>query len=771
MSIYKLGASSLVLAMCAFAVAEPAMAQDATPPASGDTESRQAVIVVTATKTETTLQETPLTISVVNGADIADRNILEITELAQDVPGLTFSQSPGDLPSIVIRGIGTNNANQTAEQSVGLFVDNVYKPRARQYRDSLFDVERVEVIKGAQGVIFGKNTSVGAISIVSRKPGDEFGGEAYGSYEFENERWTLGGSVDLPASDKLKFRIGGQYSDTGGYVKNLAGGEDLPATERSIIRGTMVAEPTDSLTATLMLQHSEQDTVGTAFQLTEILSPATAGYFGYTAAPYEKSLDPITTFLDGVSVPSESDSQNSTDAVLTLDWALSDKVSLTSVSAFSVMDYENYSSVFYASSDVPGHPKGYQLFEEDFEQFTQELRLSYSGDRWNGFVGAMYQDQDLTFDRTIRLQAYLSPGTMSGGIDIGGFAYAGTSGAVLDQGLEAFSAFGLMTYDATDRFSITGGFRIGYEEKTADFNVELIDLIGLASISIPGDLFLPADQRGGISIFPLLGAFGTVPTRTIDDTSIDGSLNFSYDLTDDWMTYISFAQGTKSAAFNNSTISGSYTPEPYVIPKEVARTIEIGAKGTYANGHGTIGAAAFYSDIADFQDSIYDASVGVTGAFVIRSFDAETYGLEVESRFQATDNLSFYGNLGLLEAKSKTGGEALSDAPKFTGLIGVDYVHPLQGDLEVLAGGRLSASSNQIHRNPDLPRGTGDYQIADFHVGLKNPVSGWSVRAEVKNAFDERYEVFTFVQPLVAAGVVGAYNPPRTVLLSVRKEF
>lgn len=770
MSIYKLSASSLVLAMCAFSVAGPAMAQEATPPATGENESRQAVIVVTATKTETTLQETPLTISVVSGADIADRNILEITELAQDVPGLTFSQSPGDLPSIVIRGIGTNNANQTAEQSVGLFVDNVYKPRARQYRDSLFDVERVEVIKGAQGVIFGKNTSVGAISIVSRKPGDELGGEVYGNYELENESWTLGGAVDLPANDRLRFRLGGQYSDTGGYVKNLAGSEDLPATERYILRGTMVAEPTDSLTATLMLQHSKQDTVGTAFQLTEILSPATAGYFGYTAAPFEKNLDPITTFLDGVRVPSEADSQKSTDAVLTLDWILSDKISLTSVSAFSVMDYENYSSVFYASSNVPGHPKGYQLFEEEFQQFTQELRMSYSGDKWNGFVGGMYQNQDLNFDRTIRLQAYLSPGTVSNGVDIGGFAYAGTSGAVMDQGLEALSAFGLMTYDVTDRFSITGGLRVGYEEKTADFEVTLIDLIGLAPISIPGDLFLPADQRGGISIFPLLGAFGTVPTRKIDDTSIDGSLNFSYDLTDDWMTYISFAQGTKSAAFNNSTISGSFTPEPYVIPKEVARTVEVGAKGAYAGGRGTIGAAVFYSDITDFQDSIYDASVGVTGAFVIRSFDAETYGLEVESRLQATDNLSFYGNLGLLEAKSKANGEALSDAPRFTGLIGVDYVRPLNGDMEILAGGRLSASSNQIHRNPDLPRGTGDFQVADLHIGLKN-ASGWSVRAEVKNVFDERYEIFSFVQPMVSAGVVGAYNPSRTVLISARKEF
>ena len=767
----KFGASTIVLSMLAMSGVQVAVAQEDEAPASQENESRQSVVIVTATKSETTLQETPIAISVVSGQDLADRNILEVSEIAQDVPGLTFSQSPGDLPSIVIRGIGTNNANQTAEQSVGLFVDNVYKPRARQHRDSLFDVERVEVIKGAQGVIFGKNTSVGAISVVSRKPGAEFGGDVYGSNEFENESYTVGATADLPASDKLRFRVGGQYSDAGGYVKNLAGGDDVPATERYIVRGTMVAEPTDSLTATFMLQHSEQDTTGNAFQLTEALNPALVSYFGYTTRPYEKNLNPTTTFIDGVSVPADADSQDSTDAVLTLDWELSDTLTLTSVSAYSVMDYSNYSSIFYSSSDAAGQPKGYQLFEEDFEQFTQEVRLNYSGDSWHGFIGGMYQDQSLAFDRTIRLQTWFSPGTISGGVDVGGFAFAGTSNALLDQDLESYALFGLMTHDFTDRFSVSGGLRIGYEEKTADFSVTLLDLIGLDPISVPGDFFLPVDQRAGISIYPLINAAGVVPTTTTDDTSVDGSLNFSYDINDDWMTYISFAQGTKSAAFNNATISGSFTPEPFIIPEEVARSVEIGAKGSYAGGRGTMSAAAFYTDLTDFQDSVFDPNVGVTGAFVIQSFDAETYGLELETRYRLTDNLTTYGNIGLLEAKSQSTGTRLADAPKVSGMIGADYIRPISGNLELNAGGRLSFSSNQLHRNPALPRGTGEYQVADFHIGLNDTLSGWSVRAEVKNAFEERYEVFSFIQPLLSAGVVGAYNPPRTVYLSVRKSF
>ena len=472
-----------------------------------------------------------------------------------------------------------------------------------------------------------------------------------------------------------------------------------------------------------------------------------------------------------MSVPADADAQDSADAVLTLDWELSDSLTMTAVSAYSVMDYSNYSSVFYASSEAAGQPKGYQLFGEDFEQFTQEVRLNYSGDSWRGFIGGMYQDQSLAFDRTTRLQTWFSPGTISGGVDVGGFAFAGTANALLDQDLESYALFGMLTHDFTDRFSVSGGLRIGYEEKTADFAVTLLDLIGLAPITVPDDFFLPVDQRAGISIFPLITAAGVVPTTKIDDTSIDGSLNFSYDISDDWMTYVSFAQGTKSAAFNNATISGSFKPEPYIIPKEIARSVEVGAKGSYADGRGTVNVAAFYTDLTDFQDSVFDPNIGVTGAFVIQSFDAETYGIELETRYNITDNLTAFGNLGLLEAKSQATGDRLADAPKVSGMIGADYARPLSENLSLNVGGRMSFSSTQLHQNPALPRGTGEYQVFDFHVGLDDASSGWSVRAEVKNAFEERYEVFSFIQPLLSAGVVGAYNPPRAIFLSVRKSF
>lgn len=769
----RCGASLLALAALSVVSAPSALSQQAEGPAEVERESRQSTIIVTATKTETTLQETPLAISVISGAELAERNILEISEIAQGVPGLTFSQSPGDLPSVVIRGIGTNNANQTAEQSVGLFVDGVYKPRSRQYRDALFDVERVEVVKGAQGVVFGKNTSVGAISVVSRKPGDDLAGEVYGNYDLTFGGYTLGGAVDLPANDRLRFRLGGQYAEVGGYVSNKDG--KLPESERYVLRGTMVAEPTDDVTATLMLQHSQQDTIGNAFQIVDIINPAVASYFGYTSKPFEKHVDLINTYVDGQSAPAESDTQESTDAVLTLEWNNGGKLSLTSVSAYSAMDYDNYSNVFYASSELPTHPKGHQLFTEEFRQFTQELRVNYTGDRWNGFVGLMYQDQQITFDRTIRLQSWLSPGTMTntpfGPVDIGGFALSGTSLARLDQDLESLSVFGLATYDVTDKFSITGGLRIGNEKKDADFDVSLIDLNGMRPISFPGDLALPVDQRGMITIYELVNAFGTVPTASIDDTSVDGSLNFSYDFSHDWMAYISFAQGTKSAAFNNSTITGSFVPEPFMVDKEVARSVEIGTKGSFADGRGSINASAFYTDISDFQDSVFDADVGIAGAFVIRSFDARTYGLEVEGRLQVGDNLTLFANTALLEAEAKDTGQTLPDAPSFSGTFGAEYVYPFGDDMELELGGLVTASSTMLHRNPATMRETGAYQLADFHLAIRDASSGWSGRVEVKNAFNERYDIFSFEQPLVAATLIGSYNRPRSVMVSLRKEF
>jgi len=140
-------------------------------------------IVVTAQKRETKLEKTPMTINVLSGDQVETMGVIEIKSLSANVPGFTMHESPGNLSGVSLRGVGTSAGSQVFEQSVGLFVDGIYHPRARQYRDALFDVERIEVVKGSQGVLFGKNTSVGAVSVISRGPGNRTGGYLQGQVE------------------------------------------------------------------------------------------------------------------------------------------------------------------------------------------------------------------------------------------------------------------------------------------------------------------------------------------------------------------------------------------------------------------------------------------------------------------------------------------------------------------------------------------------------------------------------------------------------------
>src|SRR5580698_5024470 len=163
-------------------------------------------IVVTAQRRAARLDRTPVTVSVVSGKTLAQHGVRELKQLKATVPGLTMSESPGGLPQVTVRGVGTSAANQLFEQSVGLFLDGIYQPRAREYRDALFDLSQIEVIKGPQGVLYGKNTGAGAITVTSANPGAAFGGYLASSYETSFGSYSEEGAVDVPINDKLRFR-------------------------------------------------------------------------------------------------------------------------------------------------------------------------------------------------------------------------------------------------------------------------------------------------------------------------------------------------------------------------------------------------------------------------------------------------------------------------------------------------------------------------------------------------------------------------------------
>ncbi|MEO1074030.1 MAG: TonB-dependent receptor [Pseudomonadota bacterium] len=732
-------------------------------------------VTVTATKRETTLAETTVTVSVIDGANIANEGIDEVTELFGTVPGIAFHQSPGDLPVPKIRGIGSDSANQTFEQSVGLFLDGVYKPRARQYRDALFDVERVEVIRGAQGVVFGKNTSVGAVSITSRKPGDDFGGEVAASYETEFESYSVTGSVDLPASEIVKFRLAAQYSDTGGYVENTTLNRTDGDTERWVARGTMSVDPVDAWDATLMIQHSVLETIGNNFEFVELFDGPLAPLL--LSEDFEHAVDGDLAFPDGFVFPDQGDEQTSSDVSLELNFDYSDNLMFTSLTSYSEFEFTNIFDVFTFAPSPVLPLSGSQQFDESFEQFTQEFRFDYQSEKFALLGGIFFQDQEFTFANQTGLANFILPAG-----DFAGFQLSGAGTGTLTSDSTTASVFGQASIDLTDKLSLDFGLRASQEEKDATYSYTNDSLLGLAPISIPADFFLDPSipgPRNLISIAPLLSPDGTAFTD-LDDDAIDAAITLSYAINDAWLTHVSLSQGTKSGGFNNANAEGQVEPDPFTVEPEVAQTAELGLKGTFADGRGYLSAALFYSEIQDFQASVFDPNAGIAGGFVTRNLDATSQGLEMETQFAASDAITLSGSLGLLDATNdETGGE-LAVAPEFTLGAGFDYDDQFNSSLSLQFGASINHSSGFLHRQTPIgglmipqndPIETGEYALVDAYIGLTLLESGVQLRLDADNLTDEKYSTFGYVQPVLEGGIVGAFNRPRTLELSIRVPF
>jgi len=762
-------------------VMTPAFAQEVGDAESEDSARRLDPITVTATKRETSLEDTAASISVITGDSIDDRSIIAITELFDVIPGVTFSEPPGGLPSPTIRGIGTSTANQAFEQSVGLFQDGVFKPRSSQYTNALFDVERIEVVRGGQGVIFGKNTSVGAISVISRKPGDVFAGDVSASYEPVFDSFSAGATVDIPVSDELKFRFGGEFSRAGGFVENLQTGEDDAERDSWIIRGIGEYDPAGPFSASFLGQYSELESTGAFFQNVAIFddpaSQGIAGLFGFPEpVPFERNTNGSTrTFLDGTTTPPEGNQTESYDLALTLGYDLGDAGQITSITSYSEFDYLNVFDALGTIQTTPSPPfppivAFTQNFDESFSQFTQELRHNFETDRFRLTSGIFFQLQDFDFSSTTPITNFFIPPTSPS--PLAGGNINGTTQDLFDQDLWAASIFAQAGYDITERLSVEAGIRVSREEKDGTLSDgNIVNLLGLTPAA-PPNFAAP-----GTSILPFV-VTTTELDDDVDDTSVDGSITLSYDITDDILAFTSFSQGTKSGGFTNSATVGV----PFTFEEEVARAGEVGIKGGFADGAGYFSLTGFYTDIENFQDSVFDPLGGalMTGAFVTVAFDAENYGLEAEARYKLTEDIVLGGSISLLDAESSATGATLARAPTFTSSWTVDFDRDVTQNFALQAGGLLVTNSGQLHRQtpigaPPLPINdpieSGAFQLLDLYAGVRHLQSGTQFRVEVKNVTDEEYLTFGFPQPLLNSGINGAFNRPRTVTLGVRIPF
>ena len=568
----SLNTFSLLVASTAMIWTLPAAAQSTSDTVRANEDGLD-TIVVTAQRRETTLERTPMTINVVSGDQLRAQGVTEIADLSATVPGLTMNESPGGLPSVSVRGIGTAASNQPFEQSVGLFVDGVYHPRQRQYRDSLFDVERVEVVKGSQGVLFGKNTSIGAVSVITRRPGNELGGYLQVEHEFNFNSTNVEGAIDLPATDNLAFRVAANFNDVGGYVYNAAQNRHEMAGQRYVIRAVADWDITPDFNALLKLQWGRVDTLGNAFEF--VTAPNPAGLIG--VGVLDGGQEKFVKYEATGAAPDTADYQRNFDPSLVLRYNFGDGFNITSTTGYSRYTFRN-------GFDTDSSPLSFisSEFRERFYQFSQELRLASPGSGPVSFiVGGVYLKSRSAFD-------YI---TFYGGLPLFGGLY-GTVSQSVQQDQETLAAFGNVDWRPTDRLTVSLGARYSSDTKDAVYNRRVIDDLGRPT-----------------NIVSLLVGPGSSHAERHTDNTFDFSGTLSYALSSTATLYASAGRGNKGAAFNNQAGLTVPYPVPFLVPRETATTYEVGIKGRFLDGRAYASLAGFILNVKDMQDSFYNPTI------------------------------------------------------------------------------------------------------------------------------------------------------------------
>ncbi|MEO5867423.1 MAG: TonB-dependent receptor [Sphingomonas sp.] len=507
MKKYQLFAATAI----AMIYSTPSFAQT-TPPVDAQANADESDIIVTATKREQTLQDVPISVSVTNAATVEQAHIVDLKDLQSVVPSLkvTQFQSAGQT-NFTIRGFGNGNGNDGIESSVGVFIDGVYRSRSAAALDDLPEIERVEVLRGPQSTLFGKNVSAGAISIVTKKPSFTWGGKAevsLGNYGLINPKATITG----PISDTVAFRLSGSLNQRDGYFTNAVTGRDVNDKNRGSVRGDLLFEPSSDLSIRIIADYNKIDEVCCGAE-TIFNGPATLAIksLGFAVNDTTRTFDRQLVFntspnnvLVGKGISGQVD----------LDVGFA---KLTSITAYRDQTNDTTLDVDFTGADIAN-----QTTSNRSKNFTQELRLASNGKGpLNWLIGAFYDHENLRTGRDIRFgkdaRAFvnvLSQGLITGleglqraGGDLSvipGQTYFGAGQGIADNytlKTDSFSIFGQADYKI-GHLTLTAGGAYLNDHKAATSNVVLNDrfsLLNLENVSTLGNLpfaALPASIAG-----------------------------------------------------------------------------------------------------------------------------------------------------------------------------------------------------------------------------------------------------------------------------------
>ncbi|MEO0981271.1 MAG: TonB-dependent receptor [Pseudomonadota bacterium] len=631
---------------------------------SDEDDMRMDRVMVTSQKREQNLQDVPLSVGVFDGDTLSENLISAVTDLALLDPSVTFTQSTNALnSSIRIRGIGTDVFSSAVEPSVSFVVDGVVLSRQGQAFADLIDIERVEVLRGPQSTLFGKNASAGVISIITKDPSDEleFSGEfVYAELDEFQARATISG----PIAEGVGARITGYYKDIGGHISNIFDDREFNGSQSFGVRAKVDFELSETFNFKLIGDYRESEDPCCVWQYREV-----------TSVPLAQAIAPVSPDDENRNVNVNAPILNETD-----QWGVSGEAqweaaghTVTSITSYREWSFANQIDI----DSTPSVGVGAGLFGfdinngmTDLEQVTQELRIESPPDQDFTYVGGLFLynlDLDRRFERRLcilNLSEDLCPASLpiAPGVAILGALSGFFDGTVNNMN---YAVFGQAEWDITDQLTLIGGLRVLRDEVDFTFNHPPEPLPEFA-----GDTPLGPFEQGA-------GGFG--------DTAVTSRFTALYAVTEDVNVYAGYSRGYKGP-----TVDVAFESNPTTIDPETSNAFEAGIKSTLFDGRVTANLAFFNTDFDDFQAQTFNAAAG---EFQLENAGSvRTRGVELDVTALPTEYLTISLSGAYTDAE-------ITDFP-----IGQCF-NPVALDVDCRAPGTLDENGIDIGGTKDLTGG------------------------------------------------------------------
>jgi len=714
-------------------------------------------IIVTATKRAESIQDVPISISAYSGDFLENSDIRTLQDLSLYAPNFTMAySSQATNARIFIRGIGSVG-NSGIETSVGVFVDGVYFPRPGSVIGNMLDIEAVEVLRGPQGTLFGRNTAAGALSLRTRDPSDEFEGYVQAGFG-DFSAYSVEGVVNAPLSDKVALRLAGKYAERDGYGFNTLTNEEIGERDDLTLRAKLGIDFTPNVYGKLTLDYNEVNSGG---QVVELLPETASPVFDGTLNALFGSNVTTEDGHDQVINQDHQDSLNDEQWGAAFDLEFSAGThTIRSITAYRDWEANNRESAIRLTGDVLPRDHFYTT-----ETFSQEFQLLSPTDQPLTYVlGAFYYEEDFDIDEdfdagvdacipvVFALVEAQSPGAgaPTAAACLGMSQFPATD-SDYTQSLTSTAAFAQATYSFSDQFSMTFGGRFTSDSKDAAF-------IQTTPNAIIGSLFRAPED---------------VPDLSSDDDAFTWLVNATYHPSDDVMLFASASTGFKGGGFNSGGSGVALGREARIFTEETSTNFEVGVKSRFADGKATLNVTAYHTELEDFQDRSFDGL-----SFLTRNAGTRTQqGIEADFVLNPVESLMIFGGISYLDAVFDTFEEASplpGDAvPQDLSGKTPHYSPEWQGSLVAEWRAAFGSSNLEWFLRPEYtyigeqnigantnlnPQSIQDaYGLFNLRLGLAAANGRWQVTAYGKNLNDEGYCEVLYDQPLGAE--FGGVNP------------